>query len=254
VDVGITHLAVLSRQVPGVTDVDGFVTNPKHLNQAQRRLRRACREVSRRHGPDRRTGQRPSKRWEKASRQRNRIHHRVTNLRRDSLHKLTTGLAGTAGTVVAEDLNVAGMLRNRRLARSIADAGFAEIRRQLAYKTRWRGGRLVLAGRWFPSSKTCSGCGAVKAKLPLRIRVFRCQACGLVLDRDLNAARNLAAVAAAISTTGTGVAGDLEAHASNGREADRKTRAARAGGREASTPHRATGQDGDRPLATAGCK
>jgi putative transposase len=191
VDLGITHLAVLSSLVPGVSDTDGFVPNPQHLGRAHRDLRRASRRVCRRVGPDRRTGARPSKRWEKANRARNAIHHRVTNLRRDGLHKVTIGLAATIGTVVVEDLNVAGMLRNRRLARSIADAGFGEIRRQLVYKTRWNGGRLVVADRWFPASKTCSTCRAVKPKLSLSTRVFRCEHCGLVIDRDRNAAINL---------------------------------------------------------------
>ena len=103
-----------------------------------------------------------------------RAHARVANLRRDGLHKLTTSLARDHGTIVVEDLNVAGMLRNRRLARHIADAGFAEIRRQLAYKTTWNGGRLVVADRWYPSSKTCSGCGAVKTKLTLSERTYTC--------------------------------------------------------------------------------
>jgi putative transposase len=132
------------------------------------------------------------------------------------------------GTVVVEDLNVAGMLRNRRLVRKIADAGFGEIRRQLAYKTRRDGCRIVAADRWFPSSKACSACGAVKAKLPLHVRIFDCDACPLVGDRDENAARNLAALAAA-STTGTGVVGDQGASASKPRGADQKTRASRAG-------------------------
>ncbi|MGW2825787.1 zinc ribbon domain-containing protein [Streptomyces sp. NPDC001443] len=119
-------------------------------------------------------------------------------------------MAAEYGTVVIEDLNVAGMLRNRRLARKIADAGFGEIRRQLAYKTRQRHApRLLVADRWYPSSKTCSGCGAVKAKLPLHVRTYACEACGLVLDRDAGAALNLAALAAA-RTTGTGVAGDQD--------------------------------------------
>lgn len=210
VDVGLTHLAVLSEPVAGVSDEAGFVANPKHLHRAQRALRRASRRVSRRRGPDRHTGQNPSKRWEKANRARTTVHHRIRNLRRDGLHKLTTGLATTAGTVVVEDLNVAGMLRNRRLARGIADAGFGEIRRQLDYKT---------------------------PKLPLHIRVFCCDDCGLVLDRDVNAARNLAALAAG---TGTGVAGDLEPHGSNGRGANQKTPPGGACGPEASTPHPAS--------------
>ncbi|MFA3843125.1 RNA-guided endonuclease TnpB family protein [Streptomyces aureus] len=143
------------------------------------------------------------------------------------MHKLTTSIAAEYGTVVVEDLNVAGMLRNRRLARRIADAGFGEIRRQLEYKTRQRHAtRLVVADRWYPSSKTCSGCGAVKAKLPLHVRTYECDACGLVIDRDENAALNLAALAAA-AVTGTGVAADQDTApaASKPRGADRKTRA-----------------------------
>ena len=95
-----------------------------------------------------------------------------------------------------EDLHVAGMLRNRRLARHIAGANWAEIRRQLTYKTERAGARLVVADRWFTSSKTCSGCGTAKAKLTLSERQYCCLACGIVLDRDENAARNLAALAA----------------------------------------------------------
>ncbi|MFE2587183.1 RNA-guided endonuclease TnpB family protein, partial [Streptomyces sp. NPDC059378] len=180
------------------------VPNPAHYDAARKQLRRASRSVSRRRGPDRRTGQQPSRRWEKANTARNRVHHRMANLRADALHKLTTTVAAEYGTVVVEDLNVACMLKNRRLARRIADAGFGEIRRQLAYKSRQRHAtRLVVADRWYPSSKICSGCGTVKAKLPLHIRTYACDACGLVIDRDDNAARNLAALAAACMT-GTG--------------------------------------------------
>ncbi|GAA3918325.1 IS607 family element RNA-guided endonuclease TnpB [Actinoplanes auranticolor] len=145
VDVGIKYLAVLS--------TGEFVDNPRHLTSAQQRLRALGRALSRKTGPDRRTGRRPSKRWERAAARLGRAHARVANLRRDGLHKLTTRLAATHGTVVVEDLNVTGMLANRRLARHIADAGFAEIRRQLAYKTSWNGGRLLTADRWYPSSK-----------------------------------------------------------------------------------------------------
>ncbi|MFG2077547.1 RNA-guided endonuclease TnpB family protein [Nonomuraea maritima] len=104
-------------------------------------------------------GQAPSRRWEKANAARNTLHHRVANLRTDALHKLTTAITREYGTVVVEDLHVAGMPANRRLARRIADAGFGEIRRRLAYKTAWNGGTLVVADRWYPSSKTCSSCG-----------------------------------------------------------------------------------------------
>ncbi|MGH3628495.1 MAG: zinc ribbon domain-containing protein, partial [Sciscionella sp.] len=88
------------------------------------------------------------------------------------------------------------MVRNRRLARRIADASWAEIRRQLTYKTQQAGGDLMVADRWFASSKTCSGCGTAKAKLALSERTYVCLACGIVLDRDVNAAINLAALAA----------------------------------------------------------
>ena len=126
VDVGITHLAVLS--------TGELVPNPRHLDTASRRIRRLARRLSRRVGPDRRTGQQPSNRWRHAQTQLSRAHARVANLRRDGLHQLTTRLTAAYGTVVVEDLNVAGMLRNRRLARHIADAGLAELHRQLGYK------------------------------------------------------------------------------------------------------------------------
>ena len=134
----------------------------------------------------------PSQRWRTTQARIARLHTAVTNARRDGLHKLTTGLVREHGTIVIENLNVAGMLRNRRLARHVAGVGWGELRRQIEYKTSWAGGRVVVADRWYPSSKTCSACGVVKAKLRLSERTFRCDQCGLVLDRDLNAARNLA--------------------------------------------------------------
>ncbi|GIJ27463.1 hypothetical protein Vqi01_26250 [Micromonospora qiuiae] len=177
VDVGITHLAVLS--------TGELVDNPRHLAAAHARLRQLGRALSRKTGPDRRTGRRPSKRWQRTSARLGRAHARVSNLRRDGLHKLTTRLAREHATIVVEDLNVAGMLRNRRLARHIADAGFGEIRRQLTYKAQWNGGQLIVADRWYPSSKTCSGCGAVKTKLALSEREYECKTCGLVIDQRL---------------------------------------------------------------------
>ncbi|MGX1549102.1 IS607 family element RNA-guided endonuclease TnpB [Streptomyces adustus] len=227
IDLGVKKLAVMADSTGKIREVP----HPRHLDSALKQLRRACRTVSRRRGPDRRTGQKPSKRWEKANAARNRLHHRVANLRADALHKLTTAVAAEYGTVVVEDLNVAGMLKNRRLARRIADAGFGEIRRQLTYKTRRRHAtRMVVASRWYPSSKTCSGCGTVKTKLPLHVRTYACDACGLVLDRDNNAALNLAALAAACMT-GTKVAGDQDTApaVSKPRGADQKTRATRPG-------------------------
>ncbi|MCW2933002.1 MAG: hypothetical protein JWM19_3964 [Actinomycetia bacterium] len=184
VDLGIKTLAVLStgEEIP----------NPRHLSGALRKTRRLARTASRRKGPDRRTRQEPSNRWRRASAALGKAQGRVADQRKDSLHKLTTRLAAEFGTVVVEDLNIAGMVKNRRLARHVADASFAELRRQVEYKAAWRGGRVIVADRWFASSKTCSGCGTVKAKLALSERTYACTACGAALDRDLNAALNLA--------------------------------------------------------------
>lgn len=145
----------------------------------------------------------PSARWRKTQARISRLHATVANARTDGLHKLSARLAATYGTIVVEDLNVAGMMKNRSLARHVAGAGMAEFRRQVCYKAAWRGGRVVVADRWYPSSKTCSGCGAVKAKLRLSERMFRCDQCGLVLDRDLNAALNLAALTSSRSWRAT---------------------------------------------------
>ena len=207
VDLGVKTLAVVATS----TGESFEVANPRHLSTALRTVRRRSRAVSRRQGPDRRTRQAPSNRWRRANEARNHALRKVTDQRRDALHKLTTSLASTYGTIVVEDLHVAGMVRNHRLARHVQDAGFAEIRRHLTYKTTWHGGTLLVADRWFTSSKTCSGCGAVKAKLALSEREYVCEACGTVLDRDVNAAVNLARLAASGAD-------------SNGRGADQKTR------------------------------
>jgi putative transposase len=115
----------------------------------------------------------------------------VANLRANTLHQLTSRLAKTKSVVVIEDLNVSGMLKNHRLAQAIADVGFAEFRRQLEYKAAWYGCRVLVADRWFASSRTCSSCGWEDDALTLADRTFRCHQCGLVIDRDLNAAQNL---------------------------------------------------------------
>jgi putative transposase len=184
VDLGVRTL------LTGVDDQGTVVTvpGPKALRSSLRRLRRASRAHSRK------TAGSANRR--KSAARLARIHARVVEVRADALHKATSGLAARYETVVAEDLNVAGMIRNRRLARAIADQGFGMARRMLGYKTTWNGGCLLLAGRWFPSSKMCSGCGAVKAKLALSERTYRCQSCGLVTGRDVNAAANLLELAA----------------------------------------------------------
>jgi putative transposase len=195
------HLAVLSSGEQ--------VANPRPLAAALRRLRPLNRQLARQQGPRGPDGtvRAPSAGWRKTQRELARRHARVANLRAEALHQLTTGLAAEYGTVVVERLNVAGMVRNRRLARAIADSGMGQVRRLLGYKCSWAGGRLVEAGTYFASSKTCSDCGTVKAKLLLAERTFRCPACGLVVDRDLNAARNLAALVDGIQQIEQVVAG-----------------------------------------------
>ncbi|MDI3388356.1 IS607 family element RNA-guided endonuclease TnpB [Streptomyces sp. B-S-A8] len=229
VDLGVKVLAVMADSAGEIR----YAPNPKHYETALKTLKRLSRRVSRRQGPavhdpitGKTTRREPSNRWRKANEQRNRIHHRTANLRADALHKLTASIRDEYGTVVVEDLNVAGMLKNRRLARKIADAGFGEIRRQLTYKGQRNACRTVVASRWYPSSKTCSSCKTAKAKLPLHVRVFSCDNCGLVMDRDENAARNLADLASA-GMTGTGVAGDRGTQVTKPRGADHKTRATR---------------------------
>jgi len=184
VDLGVKTLLTGVDSAGNVLAIDG----PKALRVSMRHLRRAGRTHSRKQlgGANRR----------KHADRLARVHARVANVRADAIHKATTDLAARYETVVVEDLNVAGLLRNHSLARAIADQGFGQAVRVLGYKTEWNGGRLVKADRWYPSSKTCSACGAVKAKLSLKVRVYECEACGLVLDRDVNAAINLRDLAA----------------------------------------------------------
>ena len=191
VDLGVKSLAVLS--------TGEVIANPRHLDVALRELRRLQRQAARRVGPDKRTRRQPSARWRKTQARVARLHTAVANARRDGLHKLSTRLVRTFGTVVVEDLNVAGMTKNRRLARHIAGVGMAELRRQIEYKAAWSGVHVHVADRWYPSSKTCSACGVVKAKLRLSDRVYTCDQCGFTLDRDLNAARDLAALVGVVT-------------------------------------------------------
>ncbi|WP_223165885.1 IS607 family element RNA-guided endonuclease TnpB [Lentzea indica] len=212
VDLGVKALVALS--------TGEVIPNPRLLDGALRELRRLRRQAARRTGPNRHTARTPSNRWRKTQGRIARLHARVANTRRDGLHKLTTRLVREFGTIVLEDLNVSGMLRNRCLARHVADVGMRELRRQICYKSVWGAARLVIADRWYPSSKTCSDCGAVKAKLPLRVRVYNCDECGLVLDRDLNAARNLVALVgeAAGSTSAASCAGTVNKPDGNPRQ------------------------------------
>jgi putative transposase len=137
------------------------------------------------------------------------LHRRIADIRLDALHKLTTKL-GEHRTIVIEDLNVWGMLANRRLSRTIADLGFSEFRRQLEYKAEMAGSTVAVADRWFPSSKRCSVCGVKNDVLRLSERTWTCQSCGTLHDRERNAARNLARYPEswAGSVHGAGGAGD----------------------------------------------
>ncbi|MDA8073365.1 MAG: IS607 family element RNA-guided endonuclease TnpB [Actinomycetota bacterium] len=203
VDVGVKSLAVLS--------TGEVVPNPKHLSKYARRMARLQAQCSRRRGPAR--GQAPSKRWRRSKARLGRAHAQVAAARCDGLHKLTTRLATTHATVVIEDLGVTAMTASAKgsgrwrgkagLNRAVLDASPGELRRQLTYKTAWYGSALVVADRWYPSSKTCSRCKAVKAKLSLSERTYRCEHCGLVADRDLNAAANLASLVESVTSIGT---------------------------------------------------
>ena len=157
--------------------------SPKAMNRHLRRLQRLARLVARR--------KKGSRRRERAKLNLARLQARVANIRKDWQHKLTTLLCRENQTVAVEDLNVKGMLGNRKLARHIADVGFHEIRRQLEYKAELYGTELLVVDRWFPSTKTCSACGVVKPSMSLSDRVFRCHGCGLETGRDHNAAINI---------------------------------------------------------------
>ena len=174
VDLGINRMAQVS---------DGsYIENPRALKQALAKLKRLQRVVSRR--------QKGSANRRKAVRQLARAHYRVSNIRKDALHQATTWLAKTKSAIVLEDLNVKGMMKNHHLVQAIADVGLYEFRRQLEYKGAWYGCEVFLADRFFPSTKRCSQCGHER-EISLAERVYGCEMCGLVLERDLNAAINL---------------------------------------------------------------
>lgn len=188
VDLGVSALATLST---GET-----VVGPKAHKTSLKRLRRANKALARkRHG---------SANFRKQKRRLARIHTQIANVRKDATHKLTTRLAKTFKAIGIEDLNVSGMAANRRLARAVMDGGFFEFRRQLEYKARMYGSRVVVADRWYPSSKTCSCCGVIKETLALSQRTFDCDDCGFEVDRDVNAAINLASIAASSAVIACG--------------------------------------------------
>lgn len=187
IDLGIKTLATLS---------NGDVYHgPKSYRKSMKKLKKLQRRASKK--------QKDSKNRRKANDKVAKLHARISNIRKDFIHKMTTKIVGQFGTVVIENLNVKGMVKNHNLALSLSDASFGEIRRQLEYKCYAAGVNLIVADRWFPSSKTCSCCGTVKEKLPLSERTFKCE-CGFELDRDLNAAINLKKLAADLAVTACG--------------------------------------------------
>lgn len=136
--------------------------------------------------------QKDSNNYKKARIKLNKYYRKITNIRQDFLHKYTTWLAKNYKTIKIEDLNIQGMLKNRRLAKAIARNNFSDFRNKLTYKCSWYDSSLVIVDRFFASSKTCSQCGNKKEILKLSERIYVCKKCGLTIDRDLNAAINIA--------------------------------------------------------------
>jgi putative transposase len=183
-DLGLTHFATLVQEDGEIVKIHA----PKPLTKYLRQLRRQARQHSRKH--------KGSRNRKKSALRLAKLYLRIRNIRCDFLHKLSTCLARTKRAIVVENLSVSGLLRNPKLARHIADVGWGEFLRQLAYKCVWYGSRLVGAPPYYPSSKRCSCCGYVLERLPLPIREWTCPVCDRHQDRDENAARNLLALMA----------------------------------------------------------
>ena len=189
VDAGITSLVTLS--------TGEKIANPRHEHRDRARLALAQRWLAR--------TQMGSANRDKARLKVARVHARIADRRRDFLHKLTTRLVRDNQAVVLEDLSVRNMVRNHHLARAISDAAWREMRGMLEYKCEWYGRDLIVIGRWYPSSKTCSGCGHRAGSLPLNVREWECVSCGIRHDRDINAAVNIRAAGLAVLACGAGV-------------------------------------------------
>ena len=189
-DLGVLALATLS--------TGERISGPKAHRHQLGRLRRLSRSLSRK--------RKGSKNRAKARAKLARLHARIANIRLDSLHQLTSDLTRRFDVLGIEDLNVRGMVRNHHRSRSLTDMGFHAFRRQLAYKAERRGATVVVADRFFPSSKLCSACGVLQDNLPLAVRIWTCPACNTTHDRDLNAAINLARYA--VSSTVSACGGD----------------------------------------------
>lgn len=176
VDMGIKTMLVLS---------DGTVyENPKALHRNLKRLKRQQRRLSKK--------QKGSNNKKKQQMKVARLHYRIANIRKNAIHQATTEIVRRYGKIVIETLRPGNMVKNRCLSRAVSDVSFGEIARQLAYKCAWSGKELIKADQWFASSKICSNCGNKKGVLKLSERTYGCETCGLSIDRDLNAAINLA--------------------------------------------------------------
>lgn len=187
IDMGIKSALILS---------DGIaIENPKPLKKNLRKIKRLSRQLSKRFHPktkeERLKGVRKSNNYMKLSARLANEQGRVANIRRDFLHKVTTILTTHYGEIAIEDLNVKGMIKNHRIAQAVNDVSFGELRRQIEYKAKTNGVKVVKADRFFASSKMCSVCGEKKEDLSLSDRIYRCEHCGAVIDRDLNASLNL---------------------------------------------------------------
>lgn len=189
VDVGLADLVTLS--------TGEQVANPRHENAERQRVAKAQRKLSRK--------QRGSQNETKARLKLARIHARIADRRRDFLHKLSTRIVRENQAIVIEDLAVRNMVKNHRLARAIHDASWSEFRVLLEYKAEWYGRTVIVADRWYPSSKTCSECGYLLDTLTLDVREWRCPDCGVRHDRDINASRALLAAGRAVTACGDGV-------------------------------------------------
>ena len=187
IDLGLKKTMTLS---------DGIaVNNPRTIRKHQRKITRLSRQLSKRQHAktkqERLQGVKRSNNYRKLALRLGREYHHVANIRRDFTQKLTTILTTTYKAIAIEDLNVTGMVKNHKLAKSVSDVAFGELRRQIEYKAAMNGVRVEVADRFYPSSKTCSCCGHLRDDLTLEERTYVCPHCGAVIDRDLNAARNL---------------------------------------------------------------
>jgi putative transposase len=174
-----------------VTSGGERIGNPRHLARRARSLARYQRRLAR--------CQTGSANRAKAKAKVARAHRKVRAARRDFLHKVSTRLVRGHDMIAIEDLNVAGMVRNRRLGRAISDCGWGEFRSMLEYKCERYGRQLAVVDRWYPSSKTCSACGHLLAELSLSTRHWTCPSCRARHDRDINAAKNILAAGLAVA-------------------------------------------------------